>query len=127
MERHNCHEGITVNQLTRKHAASLCITVLLAFGFGACGQQKSASPAAPASAPTAGGPLPEPIKPPLECSAASNAADCADILNHMGKDPAAAFGRPGHEPSYADPDAARLPPCKNGTSTCEVWERMWPQ
>lgn len=116
-----------MKSLTRNFAASLSIAVLLAIGIGACGRQKSATPAASTAVTTPGGALPEATKPPVECSAASNAADCADILNHMGKDPAAAYGTPGHEPSYTDPDTARLPPCKNGTPKCEVWERMWPQ
>ena len=115
--------------LTTKLALTLCVTALLALGVSACSQQKSAAPApAPqASVATTATTTPEAVKPPVECSAAANAANCADILHHLGKDAAAAFGTPGHEPSYTDPDTAKLPPCKNGTPACEVWERMWPQ
>jgi len=113
--------------LTTKLALTLCVTALLALGVSACSQQKSAAPAPQASVATTATTTPEAVKPPVECSAAANAANCADILHHLGKDAAAAFGTPGHEPSYTDPDTAKLPPCKNGTPACEVWERMWPQ
>jgi hypothetical protein len=116
-----------MNPSSRSLAALLFLAVPIVFAVGACSQQEPAAPEAPAAARVPGSAMPESTKPPLECSAATNAADCADILNHMGKDPAAAYGTPGHEPAYTDPDASKLPACKNGEPVCEAWERMWPQ
>jgi len=62
--------------------------------------------------------------PPPECSSASNATDCANILSKLGRNPFDAFGYVGCEPVYGNA-AVHAPPCKNGAATCQPWEREW--
>ena len=61
-------------------------------------------------------------QPPAVCAIAKTAAECADILTKLGKNPFDAFGYPGNETVYGGTPA---PPCKNGEATCEPWERDW--
>jgi hypothetical protein len=56
------------------------------------------------------------------CSQQEPAAPEAPAAAHVS-----GSATPGHEPAYTDPDASRLPACKNGAPACEAWERMWPQ
>jgi hypothetical protein len=61
--------------------------------------------------------------PPVECVLATSANMCADILRAAGKNQFYAFIYRGSWPPPVDLDTKAAPPCKNGATKCEPWER----
>ena len=115
--------------MKRNRALTVACAMAIAALVGACAKQSGepeATPAAATQATEAAAPAPRP-HPPVECGTARSTAECAEILERLGKDTAPAFGTGGVEPLYTGVPETELPPCKSGADNCEPWERMWHQ